>query len=94
MHAALCAAKDFDEKIGINKLELFHLNDSKNKYGSRKDRHEHLTKEFIFGESTDYNGIDGLKLLLSKNNERNIPSLGEFSDGKGQDDIDLIRKIV
>jgi deoxyribonuclease-4 len=32
----------FDDKIGLDRLELFHMNDSKNPFGSRKDRHEHL----------------------------------------------------
>jgi deoxyribonuclease-4 len=28
--------------LGLDRLELFHMNDSKNPFGSRKDRHEHL----------------------------------------------------
>ena len=34
--------EDFDRVIGIKKLKLFHLNDSKKPFGSRVDRHEHI----------------------------------------------------
>lgn len=40
--------KDFDEKIGLEYLELFHLNDSRAPFGSRKDRHENLGDGEIF----------------------------------------------
>lgn len=32
--------KDFDTKIGIDKIKVIHLNDSKNEIGAHKDRHE------------------------------------------------------
>lgn len=34
--------KEFDKKIGIDKISVIHLNDSKNICGSRKDRHENI----------------------------------------------------
>ncbi len=34
----------FERLIGLDRLHLFHLNDSKNGCGSRKDRHEHIGK--------------------------------------------------
>ena len=37
----------FDKVIGIEKLELFHVNDSKNTPGSRLDRHDHPGKGHI-----------------------------------------------
>ena len=36
--------EEFDKKIGISKLKVVHLNDSKNLLGSKKDRHEQLGK--------------------------------------------------
>ncbi|AKL97613.1 deoxyribonuclease IV [Endomicrobium proavitum] len=45
--------KDFDAKIGLNKLKVIHFNDSKMACGSKKDRHEHLGKGLI--------GAKGLK---------------------------------
>lgn len=32
----------FDDVLGLDRLRLFHVNDSKHPLGSRKDRHEHL----------------------------------------------------
>ncbi len=34
--------KQFDDVIGLNRLQVIHLNDSKNPQGSHKDRHELL----------------------------------------------------
>lgn len=34
--------EEFDRVLGLEKLKMFHLNDSKHPLGSRKDRHEHL----------------------------------------------------
>ena len=34
--------KEFDEKIGLDKLLCIHINDSKNPCGSHKDRHENI----------------------------------------------------
>jgi deoxyribonuclease-4 len=33
---------DFDARIGLDRLVMIHLNDSKSELGSRLDRHEHL----------------------------------------------------
>jgi len=32
----------FDETIGLSRLKVLHLNDSKNEKGSHKDRHENI----------------------------------------------------
>ena len=34
----------FDDILGLDRLALFHMNDSRNPFGSRKDRHEHIGK--------------------------------------------------
>ncbi|HJZ91010.1 MAG TPA: deoxyribonuclease IV [Gemmataceae bacterium] len=36
--------REFDRVIGLRRLKLFHLNDSKKPLGSRVDRHEHIGK--------------------------------------------------
>lgn len=40
--------KDFQKKVGLKYLKLIHLNDSKDEFGSRKDRHEILGKGKIW----------------------------------------------
>jgi len=47
----------FDSIIGINKLRLIHLNDSKKDAGSHVDRHDHIGKGII--------GEKGFELLLT-----------------------------
>lgn len=34
--------KTFDKQIGLDKLELFHVNDSKDPFASNRDRHENI----------------------------------------------------
>jgi deoxyribonuclease IV len=33
---------EFEDRLGFDRLGLFHLNDSQHPFGSRKDRHEHI----------------------------------------------------
>jgi deoxyribonuclease IV len=47
---------EFDDWIGLDRLHLIHLNDSKSELGSRTDRHEHLAAGRI--------GATGLAHLL------------------------------
>jgi deoxyribonuclease-4 len=36
--------REFDRRLGLDRLKAFHLNDSKRPCGSRVDRHEHIGK--------------------------------------------------
>lgn len=71
---------EFDECIGIDKLELFHLNDtriSKQKaknafYGSKKDRHEYLGQGHMFKENNE-----GLIYFMNSARSRNKPVICE-----------------
>lgn len=49
--------ENFDKVIGISKLKVVHLNDSKNILGSKKDRHEQLGKGNI--------GIKAIKNIIN-----------------------------
>jgi len=48
---------EFERLIGIDKINFFHLNDSKKELGSRVDRHEHIGKGHI--------GLEGFACLLN-----------------------------
>ncbi len=48
---------EFDKVIGLDKLKAVHINDSKNPFGSHKDRHE------LIGEGSL--GIDALKRIAN-----------------------------
>lgn len=53
-----------DRLIGIERIGFFHLNDSRNRLGSRTDRHEHIGKGEI--------GLDGFRLLLNDPRFRHV----------------------
>ena len=61
--------EEFDKKIGIDKLKLIHLNDSKNPIGSKKDRHECIGKGFI--------GMDVFKKIINHEYLKNLPFILE-----------------
>ncbi|MEH7120741.1 deoxyribonuclease IV [Neobacillus vireti] len=45
---------EFDQIIGIDKLKVLHINDSKNSIGMRKDRHENIGFGHIGFEALNY----------------------------------------
>lgn len=60
---------DFEKLIGKGKLRLIHLNDSMMSFGCKRDRHETLTKGYIFSSDE---GIKSLKYLLHYCHYNNI----------------------
>ena len=61
--------KNFDDTIGLSKLKVFHINDSKKDLGSRVDRHEHIGAGMIKPE--------GFKLLMRDKKFSTIPKILE-----------------
>ena len=59
----------FDSLIGLDKLEMIHLNDSKFPCGSRRDRHEHIG----LGEI----GSEGMKAVVNHPRLRIVPLILE-----------------
>lgn len=45
---------EFDKIIGIDRIKVLHINDSKNERGARKDRHENIGFGHIGFEAIDY----------------------------------------
>ena len=46
--------KQFDEQIGLSKLVLSHINDSKIEFEGHKDRHEHIGEGYIGKDAFQY----------------------------------------
>lgn len=65
--------RTFDEVVGLKRLKIIHVNDSKTELGSRRDRHEHIGKGFI--------GIEGFRNLVNDNRLREIPMILETPKG-------------
>lgn len=66
--------EDFNKIIGIDKLKVFHINDSKKELGSRVDRHEHIGKGKL--------GLTAFRLLLNDTRFKNVPMILETPKGK------------
>ncbi|MBF0274903.1 MAG: deoxyribonuclease IV [Nitrospinae bacterium] len=63
----------FDSSIGLDKIAVFHVNDSKKELGSRVDRHEHLGKGTI--------GVDAFRLLMKDERFKDVPKILETPKG-------------
>jgi deoxyribonuclease-4 len=61
--------KEFDRIVGFKYLKALHLNDSKNDFNTKKDRHECLGKGFI--------GLDAFRYIMQSENFENIPMVLE-----------------
>ena len=59
----------FDDVLGLDRLRLFHVTDSKHPLGSRKDRHEHL------GQGTL--GVEPFRQLMNDPRFAEVPKLLE-----------------
>jgi deoxyribonuclease-4 len=66
--------REFDRIIGLDRLFAFHLNDSKNPIGSRKDRHQHIGSGEV--------GLEAFRLLLNDRRFRDHPMVLETPKGE------------
>jgi deoxyribonuclease-4 len=77
--------RQFDRIVGLDRIKLFHLNDSKKPCGSRVDRHEHIGKGCL--------GIEPFRRLLNDPRVRTLPMLLETPkletpESKRRSDVD------
>ena len=61
--------REFDRLIGLDRIKVFHLNDSKKPCGSRVDRHEHIGKGCL--------GLEPFRRLLNDPRFAGLPMLLE-----------------
>jgi len=61
--------ESFDQMIGLKRLHLLHLNDSKTPLGSRKDRHWHIGEGHI--------GLEGFRTLINHPLLKHLPGIME-----------------
>ena len=82
VEAADATVAAFDEAIGLEKLGLIHLNDSKVPFASNRDRHENLGEGEI--------GAGALGCLLSHPDLDQVPAVLEVpGDGDGPRGVDM-----
>lgn len=75
----------FDKIIGLDKLKMFHCNDSKIELGGKKDRHEHIGDGLI--------GKAGFDALLNYKQLQKLNFYLETEDDKVRDDLKILKDI-
>ncbi|NWF93611.1 MAG: deoxyribonuclease IV [Syntrophaceae bacterium] len=81
--------QSFDQRIGLKKLHLLHLNDSKTPLGSRKDRHWHIGEGYI--------GLEGFRYLINHPLLKHLPGIMETPRNDTVEDLKnmkVIRSLV
>jgi deoxyribonuclease-4 len=84
--------REFDRLIGLRRLKLFHLNDSKKPLGSRVDRHEHIGRGCL--------GLEAFRLLVNDPRFQKTPMILETpkhdAAGNEMDPVNLrtLRELV
>ncbi len=76
---------DFDRIVGLDRIKVFHLNDSKKPCGSRVDRHEHIGKGCL--------GLEPFRRLVNDPRFSELPMLLETPklesrESKRRSDVD------
>lgn len=64
-----------DDTVGVGKLQLLHVNDSKTKFSGKSDRHENLGRGHIWGSD-----VAPLKFLIKECQRRGIDMVLETPD--------------
>jgi deoxyribonuclease-4 len=75
----------FDDVIGIGRLNVIHLNDSKGERGGGLDRHEHIGLGTI--------GDEGFQRILHHRLLRDLPFICETPVDARRDDVGNVRKV-
>jgi deoxyribonuclease-4 len=81
--------QQFDTILGLERLSVIHVNDSKKELGSRVDRHEHIGKGYI--------GIDAFRALFNDPRLVHISKILETPKESESDDIQniaIIRELI
>lgn len=81
--------EEIDKYLGLERLKVIHLNDSKFPLGSRKDRHMHIGKGYI--------GLEGFKVLVNHKYLKDLPFVLETPKHDEKDDlknINLVKSLV
>lgn len=72
----------FDSIIGLDRLKVAHINDSKNPFDSKKDRHANVGNGSL--------GADAIKRIVHHPQLRGIPQILETPSGKYKEEIDFL----
>lgn len=81
---------EFDQKIGLSKLALIHLNDSKDALGSLRDRHENIGQGKV--------GMEVFRGIINEPRLAMVPLIlevpGILGDGPDRENIEVVKKLT
>lgn len=81
---------EFEKIIGIKRLKVFHLNDSKGDLGSRIDRHQHIGKGYL--------ELKPFRFILNDKRFQNIPMIIETPKDSGYkkdiENLTILRSLI
>lgn len=85
--------KEIEKTVGLSRIKVWHLNDSKKPLGSRVDRHDHIGRGMI--------GLEGFKPIVRDEAFANVPKILETpkeKDEQGRDwdtvNIEVLRGLM
>ncbi len=85
--------KELEKTIGLKRVKVWHLNDSKKALGSRVDRHDHIGRGLI--------GLDGFKPIVNDSTWDEVPKILETpkeKDENGRDwdqvNLETLRSLI
>jgi deoxyribonuclease-4 len=78
--------QQFDEIIGLDRLTVFHFNDSRQDLGSRRDRHAHIGEGSV--------GLEGFRYILNDPRFEETPMLLETPKSKDMhEDVENLARL-
>ena len=76
--------KRFDDVVGLDRLKVWHINDSKTPFNSRKDRHENIGLGSV--------GFDAIHRIVHHELAKDKPLILETPEGKYKEEIAMLRE--
>jgi deoxyribonuclease-4 len=77
---------EFDKVIGLKKIKVIHLNDSKKDFGSQVDRHTSIGKGKI--------GLQVFQFIFQDKRFKHIPKLLELPEKETRESLKVLRKLI
>ncbi len=90
--------EDFETYVGLDRLQLLHLNDSKHPCGSRRDRHEHIGEGWVgleaFGRLLKDPQLAHLPMVLETPKEQRQPGKPTEVDPADLKNLNTLRQFI
>ena len=85
--------EEFDRVVGLQRVKVLHLNDSKKALGTRVDRHEHIGRGYV--------GLSAFRVICTDERFKAVPKIletpkeGQDEDGREWDivNLEVLRKL-